>query len=52
MGRVLGARGRGVLEALQVFAHIVAHGDINVIDGVVPVDCQATVLAARWVDCD
>ena len=52
MGRVLGARGRGVLELLQGFVDSVGHGDVNVIDGVVPVDYQTAVLAARWVDGD
>ena len=52
MGRVLGARECRVLEALQVFADSVGHGDVDVISGVVPVDCQTAVLAARWVDGD
>ena len=52
MGRVLGARGRGVLEALQGFVDSVGNGDVDVISGVVPFDCQAAVLAARWVDGD
>ena len=52
MGRVLGARGRGVLEALQDFADIFGHGDVDVIAGVVPFDCQATLLAVRLVDGD
>ena len=52
MGRVLGERGHGVLEELQGFAEIFGHGDVNVIAGVVPFDCQAAVLAARWVDGD
>ena len=50
MGIVLGARGHGVLEALQEFADSVWHGDVDLISGVVPFDCQAAVLAARWVN--
>ena len=49
---MLGARGRGVLEFLQGFADSVGHGNVEVIAGVIPVDCQAAVLAARWVDSD
>ena len=41
-----------MLEAIQGFADSVGHGDVDVIAGVVPVDWQATVLAARWVDGD
>ena len=52
MGRVLGARGCGVLESLQGFVDSVGHGDVEVIAGVVPVDCQTAVLAAIWVDGD
>ena len=52
MVRVLGARGHGVLEALQGFADSVGHGDVDVISGVVPVDFQAAVLAAGWVEGD
>ena len=52
VGRVLGARGCGVLEALQGFADRVGHGYVNVIAGLVTVDCQAAVLAARWVGGD
>ena len=52
VGRVLGARGHGVLEALQGFADRVSHGYVDVISGVVPFDGQAAVLAARWVDGD
>ena len=52
MGRVLGARGRGVTEALQGFADRVGHGDVGVIAGVVLFDCQATIFAARSVDGD
>ena len=52
MGRVLEARGRGVLEALQGFADSVGHGDVDVIYAVVPFDCQAAVLAARCVNGD
>ena len=51
-GRVLGACGSGVLEALQGFTYSVWHGDVDVISGVVPFDCQAAVLAAIWVDGD
>ena len=52
MGRVLGARGRGVLEALQGFADSVGRGDVDVISGVVPFDFQSAILSARWVDGD
>ena len=52
MGILLGARGRGVLELLQGFADSVGHGNVDVIAGVIPVDFQAAVLAARWVDGD
>ena len=52
MGRVLGARGCEVLEELQGFADSVGNGDIDVIVGMVPFDCQAALLAARWVDGD
>ena len=52
MGRVLGARGHGVLEVLQGFADRVVHGDVDVIAGVVPFDGQAAVLAAGWVGSD
>ena len=52
VGRVLGVWGNGVLQALQVFADRVGHGDIDIIAGVVPFDGQAAVLAARWVDGD
>ena len=52
MGRVLGARGRGLLEALQGFADSVGHGDVDVIAGLVPVDCQTAVISARGVDGD
>ena len=51
-GRVLRACGHGVLEALRGFADRIGHGYVNVISGVVPVDCQVAVLAARWVDGD
>ena len=49
---MLGARGRGVLEAFQVFADIVGNEDVDVIGGVAPFDCQSAVLAARLVDDD
>ena len=52
VGRVLGACGHGVLEALQGFADGVGHGYVDVIARVVPFDGKATVLAARWVDGD
>ena len=52
VGRVLGARGHGVMEALQGFVDRVGHGDVDIISGVVPFDGQAAVLAARWVDSD
>ena len=52
MGRVLGARGHGVMEALKGFADSVGHGDVNIIARLVPVDCHTAVFAARWVDGD
>ena len=52
VGRVLGERGLGVLEALQGFADGVGHGDVDVISRVVPFDGKPAVLAARWVDGD
>ena len=52
MGRVLGAWGHGVLQALQGFTNRVGHGDVVVIAGVVPFYGQAAVLAARWIDGD
>ena len=52
MGRVLGACGCGVLEVLQVFVDRFWNADVDIISGVVPFDCQAAVLAARWVDSD
>ena len=52
MGRVLGVCRRGVLEVLQGFADSVGHEYVDVTDGAIPVDFQAAVLAARWVDGD
>ena len=52
VGRVLREHGRGVLEALQGFTDIVRNGDVDVIAGLVPVDFQTAVVAARWVDGD
>ena len=52
MGRVLGERGHGVLEALQGFVDRVGHGDVDIISWVVPFDGQAAVLAAIWVGGD
>ena len=46
------ARGYGVLEALQVFADGVGHGDVDVVFWVVPIDGKSAVIAARWVDGD
>ena len=46
-GRVLRARGYGVLEALQVFSDGVGHVDANVVFRVVPINGKYTVLAAR-----
>ena len=46
-GRVLGACGRGVLEALQVFTDRVGYVDVDVISRVVPFDVQAVVLDSR-----
>ena len=52
VGRVLGARGHGVLEALQGFAGEVGHGDVNIIPKLVPFDGKPAVLDARGVDGD
>ena len=52
VGRVLGARGNGMLEALQGFMDRVGHGYVDVIARVVPFDGKPAVLAARWVDGD
>ena len=52
VGRVLGAWGHWVLEALQGFADRFGHEDVDVISGVVPFNGQAALLAARWVDDD
>ena len=52
VGRVLGVRGHGVLEALQGFADGVGHGYVDVIARVVPFDGKPTVLAARGADGD
>ena len=43
VGRLLGERGHGVLEALQGFADRVGHGDVDIISGVVPFDGQAVI---------
>ena len=50
VGRLLGARGHGVLEALQGFADRVGNGDINLIDRLVSFDCKPAVLATRGVN--
>ena len=52
VGRVLGARGHRVLEALQGFVDVVEHGDVDVIARLVPFDGKPAVLAVRWVDGD
>ena len=52
VGRVLGDSEYGVLEALQGFADRVGHGDVNIIDRVIPFDGKPAVFAARWVDSD
>ena len=52
LGRVLGARGWGVLGTLQGFADRVGHGDFDVFVRVVPIDGKSTVLAAGWVNGD
>ena len=49
---MLGARGHGVLEALQGFAGEVGHGDVNIIPKLVPFDGKPAVLDARGVDGD
>ena len=52
VGRVLMARGYGVLEALHGFSEGVGHRDVNVLLRVVPTNGKSAVLAARWVDGD
>ena len=52
VGRMLGAFGDGLLEALQGFADRVGHGGFDVFFWVVPIDGQSAVLVARWVDGD
>ena len=52
VGRVLGARGHGVLELIQYFADRVGHGDFNVFSRVVPFDVKPAVPAARSVNSD
>ena len=52
VGRMLRARGHGVLEELQVFADRVEHGYVNVIARVVQFDIKFGVLASRGVDGD
>ena len=50
VGRVLGVRGHGVLEALQGFTDGFGHGDVDVIARVVPFDGKSEVLSSRGVD--
>ena len=52
VGRVLGARGHGVLEALQGFADRIGHGDFDVINRVVLFGVKPAVLAARGDNVD
>ena len=52
VGRVLGERGNGVLEALQGFADGVGNGDVDVIARVVPFYGKYAVIAARGVGDD
>ena len=52
VGRILGAFGDGVLEALQGFSDGVGHGDVDVVFCVVTIDDQSTVIATIWVDGD
>ena len=52
MGRILGEFGGGVLEAFQVFAGGVWHGDVNGVFWVVPINGQSAVIADRWVNGD
>ena len=52
VGRVLGACGHGVLEALQGFADGVGHGDVDVIARVVPFDGKPALVATRGVNGD
>ena len=49
VGRILGAFGEKVSEALQGFGDGVGHGDVDIVFWVVPIDGQSVVLAARWV---
>ena len=52
LGRVLGARGHGVLELLYGFADRVGIGDVDVIAKVVPFYDKPALRAVRWVDND
>ena len=52
MGRILGAFGDAVLEALQGFAERVGHGYVDIVFWVVPIYGQSEILAAIWVDGD
>ena len=52
MGRVLRARGYGVLEALQGFSDGVGHRDFNVVFWVAPIEGKSAVLASSRVDSD
>ena len=52
VGRVLRARGYGVLESLQGFVDRVGHGDVDVVFRVVPIDSKSAVLSTRCVDGD
>ena len=52
VGRVLRAHGYGVLGALQVFADVVGHGDVDAIVRLVPINGKSTVISARRVDID
>ena len=52
MGRMLGAVGDGVLEALQGFVNGVGRGDVDIVFSVFRIDGKSAVLAARWVNGD
>ena len=47
MGRVLRARGYGVLEGLQGFADGVGHGDVDIIAWLITFYGKLAVLASR-----
>jgi hypothetical protein len=52
VGRVLWAGWWLVLESVKCFGDISGHRYVNIVVGVIPVDCQATILAAGPIDGD